>query len=40
MTSVIDATDAPVRKSITVKATAEHAFQVFTSSIATPLVTA
>jgi hypothetical protein len=29
MTSVIDATDAPVRKSITVKATAEHAFQVF-----------
>ena len=35
MTSVIDATDAPVRKSITVKATAEHAFQVFTEGFDT-----
>ena len=35
MTSVIDATDAPVRKTITVKATAEHAFQVFTEGFDT-----
>jgi len=40
MTSVIDVTDAPVRKSVTVRTTAEHAFQIFTSSIVTSLVTA
>ena len=35
MTSVIDATDAPVRKTITVNATAEHAFHVFTEGFDT-----
>ena len=35
MTSVIDATDAPVRKTISVKATAEHAFHVFTEGFDT-----
>ena len=30
MTSVANATVAPVRKSITVKATVEHAFKVYT----------
>ena len=35
MTSVVDLTDAPVRKTITVRTTAEHAFQVFTEGFDT-----
>jgi len=35
MTTVTDATDVPVRKSITVKASTEHAFKVFTQGFDT-----
>ena len=35
MTSVADVTDVPVRKTITVKASAEHAFEVFTAGFDT-----
>jgi uncharacterized protein YndB with AHSA1/START domain len=35
MTSVADVTDVPVRKTITVKTSAEHAFEVFTAGFDT-----
>ena len=38
MTTVIDATDVPVRKTITVKASADRAFKVFTEGFDTIFV--